>query len=166
MIRKNQTKPEEMEIKKLSNWKIALMIIGGLIALFIGGKWVVDGAVYAARLLGISEYVISLTIIAVGTSLPELITSVMAVIKKDADLAVGNIVGSNIFNIFWVLGISALISPLAFPAFAVIDLIILSVITFLFFLFMFIGTKHTLDRWQGVFFVLFYAAYIIYLIVR
>jgi len=111
-------------------------------------------------------YFISLTIVAVGTSLPELVTSIIAALKKDVDLAVGNVVGSNIFNIFWILGISSIIIPIKIPAFAMIDLTILLIITFLLLMFMFIGKKHQLERWQGITFVLLYLAYICYLIFR
>jgi len=163
---KNQLEDNKLEIKKLSNWKIWFYIVGGLAALYFGGQWVVDGAISLARLLGLSEYFISLTIVAVGTSLPELITSIIATLKKDDDLAVGNIVGSNIFNIFWILSVSAIITPIILPSFAIIDLAVLFVTTLLLFLFMFIGKKHELERWQGVIFILLYIVYIYYLIVR
>jgi len=163
---KAQMEDDKLEIKKLSSMKIFLYIIVGLVALYFGGKWTVEGAVSLARLIGMSEYFISLTIVAIGTSLPELITSIIAAMKKDVDLAVGNIVGSNIFNIFWILGVSALITPIAIPTFAIIDLSILLGITALLFLFMFIGKKHELEKWQGIVFVLMYVAYIIYLIMR
>ena len=163
---KNQMEDKKLEIKKISSAKIFLYILVGLVALYIGGKWTVEGAVALARLIGLSEYFISLTIVAVGTSLPELFTSVKAAIKGNSDLAVGNIVGSNIFNIFWILGVSAIIIPISFPAFAIIDLSILLGTSFLLFLFMFIGKKHELERWQGIIFILLYAAYIVYLILR
>jgi len=163
---KSQMKDKNMEIKKLSGLKITLYILLGLVGLYLGGKWVVDGAVSLARLFGMSEYFISLTIIAIGTSLPELITSIIAALKKDMDLAVGNIIGSNIFNILWILGVSALITPLKIPRFAIVDLSILLGATLLLFLFMFVGKKHELERKQGIIFVLIYVAYIVYLILR
>ena len=163
---KNKLEDNKLEIKKLSHWKIWLYILGGLVALYFGGKWTVDGAVSLARLIGISEYLISLTIVAGGTSLPELVTSVIAARKGDADLAIGNIVGSNIFNIFWILGVSAIITPIILPAFAIADLVVLLGTTLLLFLFMFIGKKHELERWQGVIFILLYVAYVYYLIIR
>jgi cation:H+ antiporter len=161
---KKQTK--ELEIKKHSNIIILFMIAGGLIGLFLGGKWTVDGAVAIASAFGLSEFLISATIIAVGTSLPELITSIIAALKKNVDLAVGNIIGSNIFNIFWVLGLTAIIRPLKFPEFIAIDLIILLFATFLLFLFMFTSRKHELDRWEGIVFLFIYVSYIVYLIIR
>ncbi|MDI6791585.1 MAG: calcium/sodium antiporter [bacterium] len=102
--------------------KSSLLIILGLIGLSLGGKWIVDGAVGFALRLGISESLIGLTIVAVGTSLPELATSVVAAFKKNAEIAVGNVVGSNIFNIFFVLGISSIIKPLPFQVKSNIDI--------------------------------------------
>lgn len=142
------------------------MVIGGLVALTLGGRWFVDGATQLARLWGVSEAMIGLTVIAVGTSLPEFATSVIAALKKNSDIAVGNIVGSNIFNIFWILGVSALINPINYSLALNFDLIVLVITTTLLFIFMFIGTKHRLDRWQGVIFIALYVLYIILLIVR
>lgn len=163
---KSQMEDNKLEIKKLSSLNIFLYIAGGLLLLYFGGKWVVEGAVALARFFGMSEYFISLTIVSIGTSLPELITSIVAGLKGDSDMAVGNVVGSNIFNIFWVLGISAIISPIIIPSFAIVDLLILLGTTFLLFLFMFIGKKHELEKSQGIMFVLSYALYIFYLIKR
>ncbi len=156
----------KIEIERLSKKKIFFYIAFGMIALYFGGQWTVNGAVALARLMGMSEYFISLTIIAIGTSLPELITSIMAAIKKDVDLAVGNVIGSNIFNILWVLGATSIIRPIAVPGLAIIDLYVLLGATCLLFMFMFIGKKHELDRWQGIIFVLLYALYILYVIFR
>jgi len=157
---------EEMKIETHKRWISFVMIFGGLLGLYFGGKWTVEGAVAIARVLHLSEFFISATIIAIGTSLPELVTSIMASKRGDADLAVGNVVGSNIFNIFWILGITAIIAPLTFPASAAIDLTVLLFATILLFIFMFIGKKHELDRWQGASFLLFYALYIATLIYR
>ena len=142
------------------------MICGGCAALYFGGVWIVDGAISIARFFGMSEYIISLTIVALGTSLPELTTSIVAARKNDPDLAVGNIVGSNIFNIFWILGISALIVPLSFPLFATVDLLILLAISLLLFLFMFLGRHHELERWQGISFLFIYILYTTFLFIR
>ncbi|MHC1584999.1 MAG: calcium/sodium antiporter [Candidatus Syntropharchaeia archaeon] len=143
-----------------------LMIIGGLMGIFLGGKWVVEGAVAIARALGVSEFMISITMVAFGTSLPELITSLIAAIKKNSDLAVGNVIGSNVFNVFYVLGISALITPIASPSFAETDLLFLIFVSFLLFIFMFIGEKNKLERWQGGTMVLLYVLYISYIVIR
>ncbi|MCC7522911.1 calcium/sodium antiporter [Candidatus Uhrbacteria bacterium] len=150
----------------MSGGKMALMIICGLIALVFGGKMVVDSAVQIATWLGISQALIGLTIVAAGTSLPELATSVRAAMKKKDDIAVGNVVGSNIFNAFFILGASGLISPLAFSAGSTVDIAVCAVATLLLFGVMFIGRKHKIDRWQGVLFVLLYVAYLGYLIQR
>jgi cation:H+ antiporter len=138
------------------------MIVVGIIGLTLGGKWIVDSAVIIAKSFGVSQAVIGLTIVAVGTSLPELMTSAVAAFKKNADIAIGNVVGSNIFNIFWILGISAIIKPLPFSPVLMRDVVVDVGATFFLFLFMFIGKKRILERWQGVCFVL---AYIIYIIV-
>jgi len=110
-----QGEASEEKARVYSTWLSATFTIGGLAALFVGGKILVDNAVILARLAGMSEALIGLTIVAVGTSLPELATSVVAVIRKQNDIAVGNIVGSNIFNIFFIMGISSVISPLMVP---------------------------------------------------
>lgn len=154
------------EYKIFTTGKSVLMILGGMIGLALGGNWVVDGAIKIATQLGISEAFIGLTIVAIGTSLPELATTVVAAKKRKVDLAVGNIVGSNIFNIFWILGVSAIIKPLVFSTAMNFDIIIVIVATFLLFLFMFIGKKRILERWQGVSFVGLYIIYIGYLIYR
>lgn len=159
-------KDEKSKIRKHSGLIIFIMIIGGLFALYLGGKWTVEGAVAIARAFGLSEYFIGLTIIAVGTSLPELFTSIIAAKKKDVDLAVGNIVGSNIINIFLILGITSIISPLTLPAYAITDLLIIAGATFLLFLFTFTGKKHEIERWEGIIFLLLYILYIVFLIMR
>jgi len=128
--------------KERSIGKISIMIAAGLSALILGGKFVVDGAVDLATALGISQSTIGLTIVAVGTSLPELATSAMAAYKKNPEIAVGNIVGSNIFNIFFILGISSLIRPLPFGAKINSDIGVLILAGFSLFIFMFTGKKH------------------------
>jgi len=164
----NNIKPntKKTKIKMYSNPVIFLLILGGSIGLYLGGKWTVEGAVTIAQGFGLSEFLISATVIAIGTSLPELITSVTAAMRKNVDLAVGNIVGSNIFNIFWVLGLTSIITPIPFPQFIISDLLILLFVTFLLFIFMFIGRKHQLEKWQGGLFVILYVAYIAFLIIR
>jgi len=146
--------------------KIVLKLVAGLIGIYIGGNWVVDGAALIASQLGLSEYLISATIIAVGTSLPELVVSVIAVMKKNVDLAVGNIIGSNIFNILWVFGIIPFISPVEIPQFIEFDIGIMFLATLLLFIFMFTGRRHELDKKNGVTFVLFYILYVAYVVLR
>ncbi len=143
-----------------------LMIGVGLVGLTLGGKWIVDAAVALATGLGVSQALIGLTVVAIGTSLPELATSAVAAYKKDTDIAVGNIVGSNIFNIFWILGVSATINPLPFSQLLMRDVVMTIIATLLLFVAMFIGKRHTLERWQGVGFILLYIGYIVLLIVQ
>lgn len=162
-----QTPVEESEkpadVSTLRSW---IFIVGGLIGLVIGGKWIVDGAVVFAASLGVSEALIGLTIVAVGTSLPELATSVVAALKKNTDIAVGNIVGSSIFNIFWILGISAAIAPLPFAQTLTIDIFVNLGATVLLFLALFVGKKHTIEKWQGFLFIGLYVAYVGFLVIR
>jgi cation:H+ antiporter len=144
-------------------WRSVGMVLVGLAGLVVGGQWIVDGAVSLARLFGYSESFIGFTIVAVGTSLPELATSIVAVRKGNTDLAIGNVIGSNIFNTFWILGISAFISPIYFSLednFSIFTNIGCS--TLLFGL-LFIGKRHTLEKWQGGLMLLAYMAYVSYL---
>ena len=141
-----------------------LLILVGLASLILGSRLVVNNAVEIAKYLGASEKLIGVTIISAGTSLPELVTSVVAAFRKKSDIAIGNIIGSNIFNIFLILGISSLIAPIQYnPSFNV-DLIILMLATIFLFLFMFSGKKYKLDRWESGILFIAYIAYIIYLL--
>src|SRR4030042_1634166 len=146
--------------------KSILMIILGLAGLFVGAKFVVDGAVKMASALGVSESLIALTIVAAGTSLPELATSVVAAYKKNSDIAVGNIVGSNIFNIFLILGVSALIRPIPLQPKSNIDIGVAVFASFALFIVMFTGKKGVLDRWEGFLFVASYVGYLVFLIMQ
>ncbi len=141
-----------------------LYIILGLIGLTLGGRWIVDGAVTFATQFGMSESLIGLTIVAVGTSLPELATSAVAAYKRNAEIAVGNVVGSNIFNIFFVLGISAIIKPLPFQMKNNLDIGVVILSSLLLFLFMFTGKKQSLDRWEGLIFLVCYGVFVAYLV--
>lgn len=147
--------------------KSVFYIIIGLIGINIGAKWVVDGAVELALSLNVSQSLIALTIIAMGTSLPELVTSCVAAFKKNSDIAVGNIIGSNIFNILWILGISSLIRPLPFKTEFNFDIAVVIVATILLFLTMFTGRKkYLLERWEGIIFIVIYICYLAYLIIK
>lgn len=140
-------------------------IIVGIIALKFGADFVVDNAVIIAETIGISEKIIGVTIIAIGTSLPELVASVTAVLRNENDLAVGNIVGSNIFNILLILGVSSTISPINYSLSYNFDMILLIAITILLAIFPFIGKeKYSLERSEGIIFCLIYLAYILMLI--
>ncbi len=155
---------EEIIYIPKSNFKIWSLIILGLAGLIIGGQLVVDNGVKLATLLGISEKIIGLTIIAVGTSLPELLTSVVAALKKNSGIAIGNIIGSNIFNILLILSVSSLIAPIEFHSYFNLDLYILLGGTIFLFLSMFVGKRNRLDRWQSAFLLIFYLVYSGYLV--
>lgn len=154
------------EVKLYSALTSTLLIIGGLIGLVYGGKLLVDNAIVLAQLAGMSQALIGLTIVAVGTSLPELVTSIIAVRHGHDDLAVGNIVGSNIFNILWILGVTSTILPLPISDAVQTDILVNAGVTILLFLFMFVGARHKLNRWQGAMFVLMYIGYVGYLVIR
>lgn len=155
---------EEYETEKYSVGKGILFLILGLAGLVLGGKLIVDNAVSIAEVIGLSERVIGLTIVSIGTSLPELATSIVAVRKKNVDIAIGNVVGSNIFNIFLVLGVSATITPIEINPNSFPDIILNILVGILLFLFIFVGKKGRLDRWQGFIFLGGYIAYIVYLL--
>jgi len=161
---KTEESKEETAIREQSFLKSFLLVAGGFIGLALGGKLIVDSAVSIASSLGVSQALIGLTVVAIGTSLPELATSAVAAFKKNPDIAVGNIVGSNIFNIFWILGISAIISPLPFSPALMRDVWVVLAVTIVLFAFMFIGKKHILKRWQGVVFILAYITYIVVIV--
>jgi cation:H+ antiporter len=144
-------------------WKSVGMLVTGLAGLVIGGQWIVDGAVALARLFGYSESFVGFTIVAIGTSLPELATAVVAVRKGNTDLAIGNVIGSNIFNIFWVLGLSATISPMDFNADDNFSILLNIACSAVLFALLFIGKRHTLQKWQGSLLLLGYLAYISFL---
>jgi cation:H+ antiporter len=143
----------------------SFLMAAGFTAVIVGSAWVVSGAVRLAKFLGVSETVVGLTIVAVGTSLPELATSAAAAYRKNPNIAVGNVIGSNIFNLFLILGLSSVIHPLPLESRANIDIGLLTVASLLLFLSMFTGKKKTLDRWEAGLFLSIYIAYIIIIIV-
>jgi cation:H+ antiporter len=133
----------------LSNTRIWIYIVIGLGGLVGGGQLVVDNAVKIATFLGMSEKLVGLTIVAAGTSLPELATSVVAATKKNVDIAVGNIIGSNIFNLLLVLGLSAVVNPLEYTSAFHFDIALLAGGTAFLFIAMFTGQRKKLDRWEA-----------------
>ena len=155
----NETKPVQMAL-----WKSVIFIIGGLAALIYGGDLFVDKASAIASSLGVSDAIIGLTIVAMGTSLPELATSLTAAIKGNSGIAIGNVIGSNIFNIFLVLGCSATIRPLPFGAISEIDLQVLFASCVLFWIFGWFFGNRTINRAEGGLLVAGYIAYMIYLV--
>lgn len=154
----------DSEIKVDPVWKSAFFVVFGIALLYFGGKYFVQGAITVAEILGMSKAVIGLTIVAIGTSLPELATSVVAAYKKNPDIAVGNVVGSNIFNVFFILGTTATLKPLPLNAAANIDLGVALLASLLLFLFTFILHKRVITRMNGVVFLLVYVSYLVYLI--
>ena len=164
--RQNPAGQESDEIKIFSVKKSVLYVVIGMIGLFLGGNWVVEGAIYLADIFGMSETLIGLTVVAIGTSLPELVTSAMAAYKNRADLAVGNAIGSNIFNLLWILGLSAVIRPLPFAIVTNMDILMVIVASTLLIMAVIIGPKPRVDRWEGWVFILTYIAYTTYLIMR
>lgn len=147
--------------------KTTLMIVFGIAGLIFGGKIIVDNAVEVAELFGVSEKLIGLTILAAGTSLPELATSAVAAFQKKSDLAIGNIVGSNIFNLLLVLGVTGLIhSPLTFNTVLNIDVALVMAGTFLLFIFMYTFKKHKVDRSEGLIYLIGFCVYMLFLFDR
>lgn len=150
----------------ISMRKAFLWVIGWVIVLFIGGKILVDGAVDIAKIFGLSEAIIGLTIVALGTSAPELATSIVAARRGSPDLAVWNVVGSNIMNILVILGISSVISPLPFLDSSYIDLWVVIFTPILLLILSYIWTRNTVGRKEWIVLISSYVAYIIYLVVR
>lgn len=155
---------EETKIKIMPVWKSALFIVAGLAGLIYGGQFFVNGASGIARGLGVSESIIGLTLVAGGTSLPELATSVVAALKKNPEMAIGNVIGSNLFNIFFVLGCAATISPLNMKGITNVDLGVMIGACVLLYLFGLFIKKRTITRLEGVIMVLCYIVYMVYLI--
>ena len=147
-----------------SNMTLGIYIVLGLGGLVAGGQMVVVNAVKLATTLGVSEKVIGLTIIAAGTSLPELATSVVAALKKNTDIAIGNIIGSNIFNIFLILGVSSIIRPITYDVRFNTDLYLLAGGTIFLFSAMFLGQKKKLDRWEAAILLVVFVSYMVFLV--
>jgi cation:H+ antiporter len=164
---KRESDTDGEEIVVYSSLKTTGMIVAGIAGLVFGGKMVVDNAVKIAEYAGMSQELIGLTILAAGTSLPELATSAVAAFHKKSDLAVGNIVGSNIFNLLLVLGATTIVnSKLDFPTILNVDLYMCMLGTVLLFLFMFTFAKYKLDRSEGLIYLLCFAAYNYYIFTR
>ncbi len=164
---KNNAPAEEPEPEKKKApiiWLIAKIIIGG-VAIVFGSDFAVDGATAIATSMGWSERLIGLTIVALGTSLPELVTSVIAACKKKADIAIGNVVGSNVFNVLFVLGTTALITPVSYQNAFIVDNIVAAVAALLLFLFV-LNKDCKLKRWGGAVLLGAYVVYFIYLMIN
>jgi cation:H+ antiporter len=171
MTRKSQSGAQAPETETGNKPKQHPAILGGMVAggialLAWGADLCVDNAVIIARSWGASETLIGLTLVAAGTSLPELFTSVVATIRKESDIAIGNVVGSNIFNILFILGLSSVINPLRYSLEMLADHWIMSATTLLLFVLVYVGKRHSLGRLEGIVFILAYAAYLYFLILR
>jgi cation:H+ antiporter len=165
---RNQEKhPEdEPEVDGIPVWRAVLMILLGLGGLVVGGHLFVDNATVIAKALGVSDKFIAITLLAGGTSLPELATCVVAAAKKKGALALGNIIGSNLFNLLLIVGGSALIHPLAFSGFTIVDLAVLALSAIALFTSAYIGQKDKIDRLDGSLFVFIWIMYMTYLIIN
>ena len=150
--------------RPMAGWLMALMIVGGLAGLIFGGELFLDNATALARRMGVSDSLIAITLVAGGTSLPELASSIVSLVKGKSDMALGNVIGSNIANILLILGLSASIHPLTMGGITVVDLLVVLLSSVLLFLAAFTFRRRAVDRWEGVLFLLIYAAYIAYLI--
>lgn len=165
-IRRDTEFSNELKIEQMSLLKAIFITLGGLIGLSIGGKFVIDGASSIAQIYGVSQNLIALTIVSVGTSLPELVTSVTAIRKGHSDLAIGNIIGSNIFNLFFVLATSAVIRPLPFAFANIMDAFFVMSATLILFIVLFIGKRHVIERWSGIVFLVIYAGFLTFVLLR
>ena len=163
MLKKKDKDTKENEENKSMFKMIALSLVG-IIGIIIGGDMVVDNASKIAEMFGMSQNLIGLTIVAVGTSLPEFVTSVMAIKKGENEIAIGNVVGSNIFNILLILGVSSIVNPLMVDVVGLIDTLFMIASSVL--LYLFVRKNKNLNRYQGVVFILLYVGYIIYTIIR
>jgi len=154
---------DEDHLRIHTTGKSVVLVMVGLTLLIIGGKLVVQGALDVARWLKISESFVAVTLVAVGTSLPELATSAVAAYRKKTDIAVGNVVGSNIFNIFLILGVSSTVHPIPVPADLVLSFYVGILATLLLFVTLFTGKRHRIGRWEGA---VMLGLYIVYLVVQ
>ena len=162
--RPEATAPTEGSKAPMAAWLTAVMIVGGLAGLVFGGEMFLRSATSIARSLGVSESVIAITLVAGGTSLPELASSLVSLFKGKAEMALGNVIGSNIANILLILGVSATIHPLSMGGITVWDLLMVLLSSVVVFLAAFTFKRKAIDRWEGALFVAIYAVYIWYLI--
>jgi cation:H+ antiporter len=164
MLKKRNKDIKENEEKNKSMFKMIVISLVGIIGIIIGGDMVVDNASKIAEIFGMSQNLIGLTIVAVGTSLPEFVTSIMAIKKGENEIAIGNVVGSNIFNILLILGVSSVVNPLIVNIVGLIDVLFMIASSVL--LYLFVRKNKNLNRYQGIIFILLYVGYIIYTIIR
>lgn len=162
----NRVDYEESTIREYTIFKSSAFVIVGLAMLIGGGYLVTESAVGIAEYFGLSQKLIGLTILAVGTSLPELATSIMAAYRRNTDIAIGNVIGSNIFNIFLILGVNGMINPIEFSTVLNTDIYVLIGGTVFLLIAMFTLNQNRLDRWEAIIFLMMYFAYTCYLILR
>jgi len=157
---------DQQDFDGKSTGRASVYIVLGVAGLYLGGQWVVDGAVGIAQLLGADDALIGLTIVAIGTSTPELVASAVAAYRNQTDIAVGNVVGSNIFNLLWVLGLTSSVVELPFEVVSNEDLVMVMVSSALIILALVTSRGNSVTRPHGVLFVFLYAAYLVYVIQR
>ncbi|WP_405243702.1 calcium/sodium antiporter [Lentisalinibacter salinarum] len=150
----------------LGTTRASIYIVGGIVGLYFGGGWVVDGAVGIAQWLGVDDALIGLTVIAIGTSSPELVASAVAAYRNQSDIAVGNVVGSNIFNLLWVLGLTSSVVELPFEVISNTDLVMVIASSAMIIIALAITRNNTILRSHGIAFVTLYAAYLVYVLSR
>ena len=165
IIKSSKGQPaEEIEAKDLKVWQVILYLVGGCVAIKFGGDFIVDSATIIAKQFGMSDNLIGLTIVALGTSLPELVTSVVAAHKGQVDLALGNVIGSDIFNILIALMLSAIVNPLTYTFENIVDNIVAILIAI--FTFIFACTDKQIKKLEGVSLLLIYVVYAVYIFLR
>lgn len=164
--RNKKTEPETAPLIAQPMLKSIGLIAIGIAGLYFGGGWVVNGATEIARLFGISESVIGLTIVAIGTSLPELVTSAVAAYKNNTDMAVGNAIGSNIFNILWILGFTSVLTPIPFSDHSNQDILMVLISTSALIMAVIVGKRPGISRWEGFIFLMIYSIYLYTLVQR
>ena len=160
----NASKSKKESVREKFKFKYIINIIIGLIGIILGGDLVVDNATIIAKILGVSNNVIALTIVAIGTSLPELVTSAVATYKKETDIAIGNIIGSNIFNIFFILGLSGAIGNITLEFESLMDIVIMNLTGILVLILLYKNKQ--IDYKKGIFMLSLYIIYIIYILIR
>lgn len=157
-----QEEGEDITLEKRSTWQLAGLILLGLAGLLIGGQLVIRNSIIIAQGFGVSEKIIGLTIVAAGTSLPELVTSIVAAFRQKSDIAIGNVIGSNIFNLLLILSISSIIAPITYPSSFNMDLGMLIGGTVLLLVGMVTGVKKRLDRWEASLLLILFIVYSVY----
>jgi cation:H+ antiporter len=163
-IRKRQNENNESKSKPKGLARELIYTIGGLILIAAGGKWGMDNAIKMANILGLNQQIIGLTVVGIGTSVPELVASTLAAHNHNSDLAIGNIIGSNIFNICFILGVGSLAGPLSLPGTINFNAVAAMAASMVLFISVLIGkTKYLVKRWEGIVFLISYSSYIVYI---